>query len=761
MKMHLGQNRLFALVLGVTLLALASSVRADPPTRVARLGYTDGAVSFSPAGENEWVRAAINRPLTTGDQLWADTGARAELQVGSAVIRMGSATSVTVLNLDDSVVQLQLAQGTLNLRVRRLGPNDVLEIDTPNLAFSIRQPGEYRIDVDAGGNGTTVATRRGSADVYGEGASYVIEAQRSYRFGGTGLAEYEPLALSSPDDFDRWGNERDRRWEGSVAARYVSADVIGYQDLDDNGTWRNDATYGNVWVPNRVAAGWAPYHDGHWAWIDPWGWTWVDDAPWGFAVSHYGRWTDLGGTWGWVPGPVRARAVYAPALVAFVGGRNFQLTVSSGNVGGVAWFPLGPRDVYRPTYTASRGYFTNINASNTVINNTQITNVYNNTNVTNVTYVNQRVPGAVVAVPVTAFVQSQPVSAVSIRMSQLTATSAPVTSAAAVAPVRASLVGAGARAGTRPPADAMERPVVAKRAPPATPVAFASRERQLAANPGKPLDATELKALKPIAPVAAPKIQVIAPTQAAAPIAAPPEQRGKSEHPGKSEQRGKPVEPAAAKTVPAAAPAAAAPANVAPPVAAQPVATPSEQRGKSEQRNKPADAPAPKAPPPASVAVPQVATPPVPTQPVAVPVDQRGKSEQRNRPADAPAPKASPPMPPVAAPQVATPPVPTQPVAAPVDQRGKSEQRNKPAEIPAAKAPSPPAPPPAAKAPSPPAPPPAAKAPPPPAPAAVPAEHAGKEEPRGKGNKPDGAKGGNKKSDEQLKQEEEEKKRKQ
>jgi len=35
---------------------------------------------------------------------------------------------------------------------------------------------------------------------------------------------------------------------------------------------------------------WAPYREGHWAWIEPWGWTWVDDASFGFVTSHYGRW---------------------------------------------------------------------------------------------------------------------------------------------------------------------------------------------------------------------------------------------------------------------------------------------------------------------------------------------------------------------------------------------------------------------------------------------------------------------------------------
>jgi hypothetical protein len=371
--------RALAVAAGVAVLAFSTLALADPPSRVARLGYTTGAVSFSPAGENDWVQATVNRPLTVGDRLWADADSRAEIQVGGAMVRMDAGSSVSILNLDDRIVQLQLTQGALNVRVRRLDRNQVVEVATPNLAFTVRQIGAYRIEVDPDGTATTVIVRSGRGEVYGEGASYVIDSRQPYRFTGTGLREYQYVDARRLDEFDRWSGERDRRYDSSVSARYVSQDVVGYQDLDANGTWRVDATYGNVWFPTRVAIGWAPYRDGHWVWVDPWGWTWVDDAPWGFAVSHYGRWTNLRGSWGWVPGPVQTRAYYAPALVAFVGGANFQLSISSGSVGGVAWFPLGPRDVYRPSYAVSRGYFENVNRSNTVINTTVINNYYNNT----------------------------------------------------------------------------------------------------------------------------------------------------------------------------------------------------------------------------------------------------------------------------------------------------------------------------------------------------------------------------------------------
>src|SRR5476649_1688035 len=156
MQIHTFCLRAVAFVAGVAILAYSGWASADPPSRAARLGYMSGAVSFSPAGESDWVQATINRPLTTGDRLWADAGGRAEIQVGGAMIRMNAGTGVSILNLDDRIVQLQLTQGTLNVRVRRLEPNGVFEVDTPNLAFTLRQPGEYRIAVDPEGNATDI-----------------------------------------------------------------------------------------------------------------------------------------------------------------------------------------------------------------------------------------------------------------------------------------------------------------------------------------------------------------------------------------------------------------------------------------------------------------------------------------------------------------------------------------------------------------------------------------------------------------------------
>src|SRR4029077_6791979 len=55
----------------------------DPPGRVARLNYSQGSISFRPAGEDEWVTGVPNRPMVTGDDLWADENSRAEVHIGS------------------------------------------------------------------------------------------------------------------------------------------------------------------------------------------------------------------------------------------------------------------------------------------------------------------------------------------------------------------------------------------------------------------------------------------------------------------------------------------------------------------------------------------------------------------------------------------------------------------------------------------------------------------------------------------------------
>ena len=478
----------------------------DPPSRVARLGYMEGSVSFQPAGEPDWVQAVANRPMTTGDKLWADKDSRAELQLGSAVIRLNANTGFSFLNLDDNTVQIQLTSGAVNVRVRRLDQNDVFEIDTPNLAFSILQPGSYRVEASDDGTYTVVSIREGGGQSTGNGQTYTLHAGQRGTFSGTDSLNADVVDIGGRDQFDTWAYNRDRRYDESRSAQYLSHDVVGYEDLDEYGDWRDDYNYGHVWFPSGVAVGWAPYHEGHWDWIPPWGYTWVDDSPWGYAPFHYGRWVVVGGRWGWVAGPVAVRAVYAPALVVFIGG-------GPGGFGGnVGWFPLGPREVYVPSYHVSREYENRINISNTTVSTTTITNVYNttivnkSTTITNVTYANRNVQGAVTVVPQRAFASAQPVGRAAVVVNARDIAAAPVSARVAVAPTRESVLGAKfatANRVTAPPPAVMNRQVIAKTPPPPPPVPFAKQQQALAAHPGQPLARSEVRSLRPAAASAA------------------------------------------------------------------------------------------------------------------------------------------------------------------------------------------------------------------------------------------------------------------
>jgi FecR protein len=457
--------------------------QADPPSRVARLNYSSGAVSFQPGGEGDWVTAVQNRPLTTGDNLWADKNSRAELHIGSTAIRMDSETSLTFLDLDDHTTQLRLSLGALLLRVRHLDDGDLLEVDTPNLAFTVQSVGEYRIDVNSDGNQTITTVWHGRGEATGGGYSYTVLAGQDATFTGTDQLDHEIAQLPRSDDFDDWAFQRDMQEDHADSSNYISAEMTGYEDLDGYGHWHYAPDYGPVWTPVGIAPGWAPYRFGHWIWVAPWGWTWVEDEPWGFAPFHYGRWAFVESSWCWVPGPVYVRPVYAPALVAFVGGGGFHLSIGVGE--GVAWFPLGPREVYVPPYRVSRVYVNNINITNTRVNVTQVTNVYNNysaNRVTNVTYVNQRVNNAVTVVSHDTFVNARPVDRNLARADARQLAEAPVSHVAPVQPVRTSVLGAGNVARVRPPAAIANRQVVATRNPAPPRPSFDQRQSETHAN---------------------------------------------------------------------------------------------------------------------------------------------------------------------------------------------------------------------------------------------------------------------------------------
>jgi len=462
----------------------------DPPSRIARLAYSEGDVGLLPAGEKDWGEASLNRPLTTGDRLSTGQNGRAELQLDTGTLRIADDSNFGFLTLNDQLTQVELTQGTINLTVGNMGDGQGYEIDTPTVALVVNQPGNYRVDISEDGKSTRVTDFDGRATIYGEGgAQRMIAAGRMYEIADSSLNEVTVSDIEGGDDFDAWCNSRNQQYSNAPADQYVSPDVVGAQDLDQYGSWQSDPDYGQVWYPSNVAVDWSPYSDGHWSYVGPWGWTWVDAAPWGFAPYHYGRWAHVRDRWCWVPGPMGVRPVYAPALVAFVGGAGVGVSIGIG--GPVGWFPLGPGEVYNPWYRASRGYYTNVNVTNIYVRNVNRTVVINNINnnynyfrsgrdMPNERYMNRDVPHAFRAMSGQDFVAARNARqhAASINPQQFARAPVMARGISSLAPVRASYVPPRA-ANARPlPAAGFQREVVA-RTPPAT--SFAGRPANVAA----------------------------------------------------------------------------------------------------------------------------------------------------------------------------------------------------------------------------------------------------------------------------------------
>ena len=323
----------------------------DPPGRVGRLSQLQGTVWVREAGEREWSAARRNRPLTQGDSLHTERGARAELQIGSSTLRLDGDSRLEVLRLDDAQVQLGLDAGALALRTRAPEVAREFSIETDAGSFQPLQPGHVRID--ARRQSTLAGVWSGSLRFEAADSTLDLQAGQRAEFWREGNATHYSWVAPGSDAFGEWAQTQDRADErewARLGQQQLPAEMTGIEDLGRHGVWQTHPEYGAVWQPSGVAGGWAPYRYGHWAWVAPWGWTWIDDAPWGFAPFHYGRWLQWNGRWAWAPGQYVSRPVYAPALVAWFGGGNASVGISIGGGPAVGWIPLAPWEPYWPGY---------------------------------------------------------------------------------------------------------------------------------------------------------------------------------------------------------------------------------------------------------------------------------------------------------------------------------------------------------------------------------------------------------------------------
>ena len=483
----------------------ATTDSGDPPARVARISYLAGDVSFQGSGDTAWSQATLNYPMTVGDRLYADRGARAELQVGALAVRLDGGSDLTVTDLSAQLVQLGLTVGTARISVYRLDDGDSVEVDTPRGVIALLAVGDYRIDAPVDDSAMVVTVERGQLEWTAGGVAQLVDAGQAVRITGVNPIQVASAAPAAPDAFADWCAARDHRVVKSASAQYVSKDIPGYEDLDEAGTWQQEAAYGPVWYPT-VAAGWVPYRYGRWVWIEPWGWSWVESEPWGYAPFHYGRWVQVGPRWGWVPGPVVVRTYYSPALVVFVSGSSW---------GAQAWFPLGPGEPYHPWFHHGARYERHVNVN--------VTNVYV-TNVNTFNYRNRRL--ATTAVPTRVFQAGEPVERRVMRVNPDRFARAPIEPHPLVQPTAAAAAG-GRRVAPPPaprrpdfftvrpptaprPALPAGQPLVVPRAeppraaptlitrrpPPSQDPPFSQRQRAMKPDAGRPLEPQQIDNLR-------------------------------------------------------------------------------------------------------------------------------------------------------------------------------------------------------------------------------------------------------------------------
>jgi hypothetical protein len=329
-------RRLFFLLLALSLTGIAAwaSPKDDDYTRLARLSYVEGIISYQHSADVEWSTASINLPLEPGDRIYTGPDGKAEIEFDDgSVYRLARNTDIEILSLSDNLFQLRVLVGFSTLEVS--GDTD-FEIDTPAAAFNTLRKGIYRFNVGENGDSEAVV-RKGKLEAANNHFSRRIDSGEIVRVASSETGNPEFAKYDRRDEWDEWNDRRDADLYVYNDRRYLPDDVyMGASGLQQYGHWIDDDTYGSAWVPYYVDVSWSPYSIGRWCYRPAFGWTWISYEPWGWLPYHYGRWynSPVYG-WCWIPGPAFAFNFWSPGLVAFYNGPGW-----------ISWCPLGPGDYY-------------------------------------------------------------------------------------------------------------------------------------------------------------------------------------------------------------------------------------------------------------------------------------------------------------------------------------------------------------------------------------------------------------------------------
>jgi hypothetical protein len=323
-------------LLSISLAVLTARASSDDGsyTRIARLSYIEGQVSFQHTSDVDWSTASINLPLQPGDRIYTGPFGRAEIEFEEgSVLRLAEGADIQLLSLKEDIIQYRVLVGLSTLSASS-GVN--FEIDTPAAAFTVLNSGIYRMDVYENGEVDAIV-RKGELEAANNLFSRRIRSAellhvRPGENSANNIAQYHQR-----DQWDEWTDRRQADRYASAGDRHLPATVyMGTSELNRYGRWIEVETYGTAWVPLYVGIGWSPYSLGRWCYRPLWGWTWVSYQPWGWLPYHYGRWHfSLSFGWCWLPGPAFSFNFWSPGLVTFYRGPGW-----------VSWCPLGPGDYY-------------------------------------------------------------------------------------------------------------------------------------------------------------------------------------------------------------------------------------------------------------------------------------------------------------------------------------------------------------------------------------------------------------------------------
>ena len=244
------------LVLTLSLVLAAPSAQAQDMknfSRIVRLSYVEGHVSFQHSSDVDWTAASVNLALQAGDRIYTGEDGRAEIEFDDgSVLRLAEKSDVEILALKDDFIQFRILLGLSTLTV---GSSLGFEMNTPAAAFNTLRKGVYRFDVHENGDSDGIV-RKGLMEAANNSFTERLDSGELVHVSP---GDQDTHVLSRYTDRDAWDEWTDRRIADAVAydSKKYLPDYVhpGVRELDRHGRWTVIDEYGPAWVPQSADPG--------------------------------------------------------------------------------------------------------------------------------------------------------------------------------------------------------------------------------------------------------------------------------------------------------------------------------------------------------------------------------------------------------------------------------------------------------------------------------------------------------------------------